>query len=110
MAAFSSNVAGYRHLITSITEGIPIQQWAEILQHELEPKGYKISTNADPISEKEKSLYNVDDSRMRNVLGIVPIDYRKTIIDTAYSLIKHKLIKPYESKKSFSFQSFNKNT
>jgi hypothetical protein len=97
-------------MITSITKAITLKEIAKILQEELGPKGYKISTNADPICEKQKDGLKVDDSRMRNVLRITPIDLKKTILDTAYSLIEQNLIKPYEPKKSFSFQYFNKKT
>jgi hypothetical protein len=78
------------------------------LHEELGSKGYRISTEADPMCEKIKDGLRIDDFRMRNVLGLTPIDSNKTIIDTAYSLIEQNLIKPFEQKKSFSFQFFNK--
>ena len=110
VAAFSPDVVGFRHMIASTTEAITLKDIAKILQEELGSKGYKISTSADAICEKQKDGLKVDDSRMRNVLGITPIDYKKTILDTAYSLIEQNLIKQYEPKKSFSFQYFNKKT
>jgi nucleoside-diphosphate-sugar epimerase len=108
VAAFSPDAVGKRILITSITEPITLKQIAKILQEEFGPKGYKISTDADQICEKEKDAIIADDSLMRNILGIVPIDVKRTIIETAYSLIEQNLVKRFEKKKSFRFQYFNK--
>ncbi len=95
-------------MITSITEAITLKEIAKILKDEFEPKGFKISTDADQISEKEKDGFTVDDTLMRNVLGIEPIDFKQTIIETAYSLIEQNLVQPFEPKKSFKFKYFNK--
>ncbi len=113
-AAFSPEAVGHRHLITSTKSTISIKKWAEILNEEFGPKGYKISIDSDVLNEEH---IQVDDSRMRNILGITPINLRQTIIDTANSLIEQRLIsKPFSlssssnsQKKSFTFQYFNKN-
>ncbi len=48
---------------------------------------------SDPNSKTH--LTKFDDSRMRNVLGIVPIDFKNTILDMVNSLIEFGLlIKP----------------
>ncbi len=47
---------------------------------------------------------------MRDILGIEPIDFRKTIIDMAYSFFYQGILSPESIKKtkSFSFIFFNK--
>ena len=66
-----------------------MKEWADILNEEFGPKGYKIPTELDngiiPFAK-------IDDSRMRNVLGIKPRDFKSTIIDMANSIIENKLI------------------
>jgi hypothetical protein len=50
---------------------------------------------------------------MIHVLGINPIDIKKTLIDTVYSFFEHGILKPArdqdtKKKSSFSFIHFNK--
>ena len=55
----------------------------------------------------------IDNYRMIHVLGITPIDIKKTINDTIYSFFDHGILKPIseqdtKKKSSFSFIHFNK--
>ena len=111
-ASFLPKAAGQRHLISSSNTPITIKFMAEILNEELSPKGYKISTESLNDEENKKILNLIDNSRMVNVLGISPIDLKKTLIDTVYSFIEHGIFKPEFSrirKKAFSFIYFNSN-
>jgi hypothetical protein len=66
-----------------------MKQWADILNEEFGSKGYKIPIQLD----NGKTLFaKIDDSRMRNILGIIPRDFKSTIIDMANSVIENKLI------------------
>ncbi len=81
--------------------------WSEILVEEFGPQGFQISTDADSITATPKI---VDNSRMRHILGITPIDIKKTIIDTIYSFFEHGILNPkpkFKKKSSFSFIHFN---
>ncbi len=99
-------------MIVSNPTIISIKQIADIVNEELEPKGYKICTDIDPTSfDFETRSITTDTSRMRNVLGIEPINLKKTIIDSVYSYIEHGLFVPesnIKKEKSFSFMFFNK--
>ncbi len=72
--------------------------WANILHEEFSEKGFNIPTELDEqkIEAKGKSS-KIDDWRMRNVLEIAPTDFKKTIIDMAYSFIKNGIVKPRPS-------------
>lgn len=72
---------------------VPMKKWAEILKEEFEPKGFTISTESEPVKEKGSNA-KIDDTRMRKVLGITPIDFKKTLIDMANSFIEHGLVTP----------------
>lgn len=91
---------------------VTIKQIADIINEELEPKGYKICTDIDPDSlDFENRLVSADTSRMRNVLGIEPISLKQTIIDSIYSYMEHGIFIPepeIKKEKSFSFIYFNK--
>jgi hypothetical protein len=87
LAAFTPEAAGHRHIIISTDKYISHKVAAEILQEEFGPQGYKISSELEP---NEDPNNNADNSRMVKVLGITPTDYKKTIIDMAYSLIAAK--------------------
>lgn len=70
--------------------------WAEILHDEFAQKGFKIPIELDENQEQIPMGKNskIDDSRMRNVLGITPTDFKSTIIDMAYSIIQNGIVKP----------------
>lgn len=91
-AAFLDEAVGHRHLIVSSRNFIPIKRWAEILKEEFEPKGFKISTEIEGDDPSYKDA-QIDDTRMRTVLGITPTDFKSTIVDMAYSFIQNGLIK-----------------
>jgi nucleoside-diphosphate-sugar epimerase len=88
-AAFIPDAVGHRHILVSSNTTISMKQWADILNEEFGPKGYKIPTELD----NGKTLFaKIDDSRMRNVLGISPRDFKSTVIDMANSIIENKLV------------------
>jgi hypothetical protein len=81
------------------------------LAEEFGPHGFQISTEADPICDPMPNV--TDNYRMRHILGINPIDVKKTIIDTVYSFFEYGILNPdpnHDSikKTSFSFIHFNK--
>lgn len=93
-AASIPEAAGERILIVSSTSFIPMIRWAQILDKEFSSKGYKIPLEEVKGEGKGKTA-KIDDSKMRKILGITPIDFEKTVIDMAYSLInKGFLTKP----------------
>ncbi len=111
-ASFLPKAAGQRHLISSSNTPITIKLMAEILNEELSPKGYKISTESLNDEENKRILNMIDNSRMINVLGISPTEIKKTLIDTVYSFIEHEIFKPElnrRKKKAFTFLHFNFN-
>ena len=63
-------------------------RWAEILHEEFSSKGYKIPTEPESKDPPKGSKGTWDDSRMRNVLGMTPHDFRATITDMANSVIE----------------------
>jgi nucleoside-diphosphate-sugar epimerase len=82
---------------------------AEILKEEFGPQGYWISTMKAPyfgvwiysfVDKGAKMMlrdigrkYNLDGTKMRKILGINPIDIRKSVIDAAYSVIERGFVK-----------------
>jgi nucleoside-diphosphate-sugar epimerase len=100
-----------RHLIVSKNDTDSLQQTAIWLNEEFSPKGYCISTKLAPdflvkiiglfdrgvaflvpvLSKKPK----FDNTRYTSVLGIKPIDTKKSVIDMAHSLIEKGLIPNY---------------
>lgn len=88
--AFLPEAAGHRHIITSEKKMFTRQRAAEILAKEFGPKGYKVNTQVIPAEDSNNSI---DNTRMIKVLGITPIDYEKTVIDMANSLIDLGVIK-----------------
>jgi hypothetical protein len=104
--------SGQRHLVSTTNTPITIKFIAEILNEELSPKGYKISTESLNDEDGKRTVNYIDNSRMVNVLGVSPIDLKKTLIDTVYSFIEHGIFKPEinrKKKKTFSFTYFNLN-
>jgi nucleoside-diphosphate-sugar epimerase len=82
---------GNRHIIASLPRSLNMKEATEILREEYASKGYSnIPTKLDQV-EDPKTVF--DNSRMVNILGITPIDYKKTILDMAESLINAGLVK-----------------
>ena len=92
-ALFTPEATGHRHIITSSTSFIPLKTCATILSEEYGPKGFKITTEVESAESRgEKSKIN--NSRMRNVLGLTHTDYKSTILDMAQSLIQYGIATP----------------
>merc|ERR1712127_80981 len=92
-AATLPEAAGQRHLICSDDTMKPVVRFREILAKEFNPKGMDIKTEPLDANEGPGKNTRVDNSRMRNVLKIEPIDFNKTIIDMAHSFIDLGLAK-----------------
>ena len=88
--AFLAEAVGHRHIIISQNKYMTMKTAAEILHKEFSSKGYKI-----PLEQESNEDPNnfADNTRMTKVLGITPTDYKKTILDMAYSLINAGLVK-----------------
>lgn len=80
-------VVGQRFLIATNQELVSTFHWTEVLR----AAGYKVAT----VVKKPMSLdeCRFDNHKMRNVLGIEPIELKKTLIDMAESLIRFEIIK-----------------
>lgn len=99
--------AGNRH-ITS-TGNMWFVDVAKLAEKEFKPQGYNIPTTVSPYAflwlygrlDKTTRLLlpsvgkvnNMDNSRMRNVLGIQPRDVRESFIEMCYSMIEQGFIK-----------------
>jgi len=111
-ALVTNEAQGKRHII--YTDSLWMKQVALILQKEFKPKGYHIPTIVAPyflvwlnsfIDRKFKTVvarlgkeYKFSNERMRNVLGITPVEIEKTIIDTANALIDLGIVKSKSKK------------
>ncbi len=89
-AAFVPEAAGHRHIIVSLNKYISHQVAAKILHEEFHSQGYKIPLELEP---NEDPNNEADNTRMVKVLGVTPTEYKKTIIDMAYSLIDAGMVK-----------------
>ena len=67
-----------------------MKEWADILRAEFTSKGYRIPSESDPNDPGTPGI-KMDDTRMRQVLGITPRPFKSTIIDMAKSMIEHDL-------------------
>ena len=85
-ALFVAEAAGHRHIVSS-TRWIPYAEWALILRDEFAHKGHNIPTQVED-GEPHLPGTHLDDSRMKNVLGIERRDLRSTVIDMANSVIE----------------------
>ena len=88
--------AGHRHIVTSVIEAnkgkfLRMKFVADVLHEEFSSKGFKIPLEEEP-GASELNVY-LDNSRMINILGVKPIDPKKTLIDMANSLINNGAIK-----------------
>lgn len=100
--------AGHRHIVYS-GQNLWLQEIAILLEKEFKSQGYSIPTANCPYpflwmtSLFDKTvklalpLYNkeqhMDNTRMKSVLGISPIDANTTVIDMAYDLIEKGIVK-----------------
>lgn len=98
---------GHRHIVA--TQNLWLKEMAQVLAKELKPQGYSISTISCPyfalwvkgLFDKSVKLIlprvgkeiKFDNTRMKDVLGITPMDANQSILDTAYSLIEHGVVK-----------------
>lgn len=106
-ALVTKDAAGHRHNV--YTDSLWMKQIALILQKEFKPKGFNIPTLVAPnflvwinslIDKKYKTVvsrlgkeFKFSNERLRNVLGITPIECEKTIIDSANALIDLGIVK-----------------
>ena len=92
-AAFLPEAVGHRHIITAFNRFMPVKYWADILHEEFGKQGFnKIPRNVEEI-QGTGSGSTIDNSRMKNVLGIMPTEFKKTIIDMANAYIEHGIVK-----------------
>lgn len=93
-AGFVDEAVGHRNLIVSSTGLLSIRNWVDILKEEFGQKGLKIAqVTVNEANQKKFEETKIDNSRMRNVLGLTPTDFKSTIIDMTNSLIDFGLIK-----------------
>jgi nucleoside-diphosphate-sugar epimerase len=106
-AMTTPEAAGKRHML--VQSIVWMKEMAAILDNEFKSQGYKLPMTEAPmfvlkmVSLFDKSAkaivpdqgkeYQVDTSRMRNVLRITPIDVRTSLVDMAYSLIERGFVK-----------------
>jgi nucleoside-diphosphate-sugar epimerase len=88
LAAFNDEAVGKRIIIGSETNFIHMSRWAEILQKEFGPHGYKIPTEVDLSTPPRGEGTCLDLSNMENILRLKPTFFESTIIDMANSLIQ----------------------
>ena len=108
--------AGHRHILYS--GGLWVQEMAKIIEKEFDPQGYNIpTTNAPSFLVKFVGLFDktmkimspsldknisLDNTRMKDVLGVKPRDLSESVIDTCYSLAEFGIVKKaagYRSRK-----------
>ncbi|ESP04513.1 hypothetical protein LOTGIDRAFT_136119 [Lottia gigantea] len=98
--------AGNRHILA--TDNMYFSDMAHVLKKEFEPQGYNIPTMVAPyfvlwlssIFDKTVKMilpqiglvYKFDNSRMKNVLGIVPHTTTDTLVDMAYTMIERGFV------------------
>lgn len=100
VAAFSPNCAGQRVFISG-PNFLSLKECAMILK---KTGHYRVvETFDEPEGAKRKfDTAKVDNNRMRNLLGIEPIDFEKTLLDMAQSLIEFGLINPVDQAQSLT--------
>ncbi|UYV69571.1 hypothetical protein LAZ67_6003997 [Cordylochernes scorpioides] len=106
-ALVMSEAVGHRHIILS--GNIWFRDIVDLLRAEFEPLGYRVPRCSASMPwlwalsrfdgwlrrflPRMGKVYTFSNERMRNVLQIEPHDIRSSIIETAYSLIDHGVIK-----------------
>lgn len=91
-ASQSESVAGERILIASKQELVSTLEWTEILR----TAGYKLATVDKKRTSSSSSFHEncrLNNEKMKLVLGVEPIDLRKTLIDMAESLIRFNIVR-----------------
>merc|ERR1711862_870726 len=89
--------------------GMWMKEVAQIMSKEFKPQGYNVPTVACPnLVLKAASLFNkaakaavphvgqpinLDNSRMKDVLGITPRDISETVVEMCYSMIENGMAK-----------------
>jgi hypothetical protein len=92
-ALVAPDAVGHRHIIASSTNFIPMKVWADILNEKYGAQGFRIPLDVEQTPPNGEKC-TINDSRMRNVLGITPTDFKKTVLDMAESLIAYGLASP----------------
>ncbi|KFM60178.1 putative uncharacterized oxidoreductase, partial [Stegodyphus mimosarum] len=101
------NAADHRHIIS--TQNVWFKDIALALSKEFKPHGYNIPSMVAPyfavwlnscFDKMSRTIlprigreFRFDNKRMREELGISPIELNQTLIDTAYSLIENGFVK-----------------
>ncbi|KAL8593570.1 hypothetical protein ACOMHN_024273 [Nucella lapillus] len=99
--------AGHRHLI--LNTNMWMKEIAQLLAKEFKPQGYSVPTMNCPyfalwmsalfdktikmILPQVNKVHRFDNKRMKEVLGIEPMEVKETVIEMAYSLIENGFIK-----------------
>lgn len=90
-AALEDKAIGHRNLITSGKHLFSISNWIDILKMEFgDYKFPEVVINQEKAQTIQKTVF--DNSRMINILGIEPIDFKSTILDMTNSLIEQGII------------------
>jgi len=86
---------GQRYIISTHQNAQSLLSIAKILNEEFGPKGYLVSTEMSTEVTIRSAFKDakLENSKMINQLNIQPTDFKKTIIDTAYSFIEQGLVK-----------------
>lgn len=90
-AATLPQAAGERIAVASEQNFIPMLRWAQILDKEFSTKGFKIPLEQEGGSSAGKTA-RVDNTKMKQLLGIKPTDFNNTIIDMANRLIEKGIV------------------
>lgn len=96
-AAFVPGAAGCRHIIVSRRGFISMKEWEEIANSEFKDVKFVSDTDSEVpfvdivkiYKEGDGANTTTDDSRMRHILEIDPIDFKVTIVDMIKSLIEN---------------------
>lgn len=90
-AALEDKAIGHRNLITSDKNLFSITNWIDILSKDFgDHKFPEVVIDEEKAKTIKMTLF--DNSRMRNILGIEPIDFKSTILDMTNSLIEQGII------------------
>lgn len=87
-AGFLREAVGHRHIITSWPRVLSTKDYADILKE----AGYKVANVNDSVDKSTIDKAGMDQTRMIQVLGIRPTEFRKTILDMTQSLKQYGII------------------
>ncbi|KAA0195804.1 hypothetical protein HAZT_HAZT000168 [Hyalella azteca] len=113
---------GKRHIISS--GGIWMKDMNQILADEFKPQNYKVSTRELPnfviwfasiFNERIRKqvyprlgvMFDIDNSRMKNVLGIEPTPQKDSILDMAYAMIELGIVAKTSAYKGPKFSEWH---